>query len=61
MDGSSKTFEDQISQVAENYFHDLFTLENPTDMESVLDVVEKQFTTEMNNSLLQSYAAEEVK
>ena len=61
MDGSSKTFEDQISQVAENDFHDLFTLENPTDMESVLDVVEKQFTTEMNNSLLQSYAAEEVK
>ena len=61
MDNSWKTFEDQISQVAENYFHDLFTSENTIDMESVLDVVEKRFTTKMNNSLLQPYTVEEVR
>ena len=61
VDGSWKTSEDQISLVAENYFHDLFTSENPRNMESVLDVVEKWVTTEMNNSLLQPYTAEEVR
>ena len=61
VDGSWSTSEDQITQVAEKYFHDLFTSENPTDMESVLDVVEKRFTTEMNNSLLQTYTAKEVR
>ena len=30
-------------------------------MESVLDVVEKRFTMEMNNSLLQPYIAKEVR
>ncbi|KAL0011089.1 hypothetical protein SO802_006197 [Lithocarpus litseifolius] len=61
VDGSWKTSEDQISQVAENYFHDLFTSENPTDLDNVLDVVEKWFTTKMNNSLLQPYTIEEVR
>ena len=52
---------DQITQVVEKYFHDLFTSKNPIDMESVLDVVEKRFTIEMNNSLLQPYTAKEVR
>ena len=51
----------KLHRLQKKYFHDLFTSENPTDMESVLDVVEKRFTMEMNNSLLQSYTAEEVR
>ncbi|KAL0011861.1 hypothetical protein SO802_006969 [Lithocarpus litseifolius] len=50
-----------LNSVAENYFQDLFTLVNPTDMGSVLDVVDKRFTSEMNDSLLQRYTAEEVR
>ena len=61
VDGSWKTSEDQITQVAENYFQDLFTLVNPTDMGSVLDVVDKRFTSEMNDSLLQWYITEEIR
>ena len=61
VDGSWKTSEDQITQVAESYFQNLFTSENPMNMESVLDVVDKRFTTEMNSSLLQRYTAEEVR
>ena len=52
VDGSWKTSKDQITQVAENYFQALFTSINPMDMGSVLDVVDKRFTSEMNDSLL---------
>ena len=51
----------KLHRLQKKYFHDLFTSENPTDMESVLDVVEKRFTREMNNSLLQPYTTEEVR
>ena len=61
MDGSWKTSEDQITQVAESYFQDLFTSENPTNMGSVLDVVDRRFTLEMNTSLLQRYTAKKVR
>ena len=61
MDGSWKTSEDQITQVAESYFQDLFTSENPMNLGGVLDVVDRRFTLEMNTSLLQRYTAKEVR
>ena len=61
VDGSWKRSEDQITQVAESYFQDLFTSQNPMNLGGVLDVVDRRFTPKMNTSLLQRYTAEEVR
>lgn len=45
-------YENWIAQVVEQYFHELFTLTNPVNMEIVLDLVEHMITPIMNESLL---------
>ena len=49
-----------ITLAAENYFHELFTLTIPSEMDQVLSSVDRVVTPEMNQSLLQPYTAEEV-
>ena len=46
--------------VAERYFQRLFTTTNPTQMDLVLDKVDRVVTPDMNHSLLQPYRPEEV-
>ena len=53
--------DEQISQVANQYFKELFTTTNPTNMGSVLDAVERRVTPNMNNALLQRYTPDEVR
>ena len=55
------TFEDQIAQNAEQYFQDLFTSNNLENLRGVLDSVDKVITLDMNNTLLRSYTANEVR
>ena len=47
--------------MAETYFPNLFTMSNPTNSESVLDLVDKVVTPDMNHTLLQPYTPDEVK
>lgn len=61
MNGTWHISNDQIAQVAEQYFQELFTLTNPTGMESVLDLVGSLITLDMNNALLQWYTSYEVR
>lgn len=52
MNGTWHIFDDQIAQVVEQYFQELFTSTNPTSMESVLDLLDNLITPNMNNALL---------
>ena len=52
--------EEGIARAAKSYFHELFKLANPSDMNNVLNSVERVVTLEMNQSLLQNYTAEKV-
>ena len=47
--------------MAERYFLDLFTTTNPSNMDTVLNLVDKVVTADMNHMLLQSYTFEEVR
>ena len=47
--------------MAEAYFQNLFTSTNPTNLEPVLDLVDRVVTPYMNHTLLQPYTPEEVK
>ena len=49
-----------IARAAENYFHELFKSANPSDMNNVLNSMERVVTPKMNQSLLQNYTVEEV-
>lgn len=55
------TSESDTARVAEIYFQNLFTMSNPTNLESVLDSVDKVVTPDMNHTLLQPYTPDEVK
>ena len=55
------TSESDIDRVAKSYFQNFFTLSNPTNLEGVLDSVDKVVTPNMNHTLLQSYTLDEVK
>jgi len=46
--------------VAERYFQRLFTTTNPTQMDIVLDKVDRVVTPDINLTLLQPYLPEEV-
>ena len=61
MNGTWHIFDDQITQVVEQYFQELFTSTNPTSMESVLDLLDNLITPNMNNALLQWYMSDEVR
>ena len=55
------TFDEQIAQVAESYFQELFSTAHPQNMESVLQAVQKQVTPHMNESLTYPYTTNEVR
>ena len=55
------TSEPDIERVAESFFQNLFTSSNPTNMEEVLDSVDRVVTLDMNHTLLQQFTPEEVK
>ncbi|KAK9984458.1 hypothetical protein SO802_033983 [Lithocarpus litseifolius] len=52
--------EEGIARAAESYFHELFTSANPSDMNNVLNSVDRVVTPETNQSVLQNYTVEEV-
>ena len=58
-DGVWWEFEEGIATVAEKYFKDLFTTTNPSNMDSVLNVVDRVDTPNMNQMLLQPYTHDE--
>ena len=47
--------------MADRYFQDLFTTTNPSNMDKVLNVVDRVVTPDMNHMLLQPYTPEEVR
>ena len=51
--------EDQIAKVVEQYFQELFTSANPTNMGSVLNSMDRLITLDMNNSLVWRYTSNE--
>ena len=55
------TSETDTDRVAEAYFQNLFTTTNPTNLESLLDLVDRLVTPDMNHTLLQPYTPKEVK
>uniref|UniRef100_A0A7N2QZ73 Uncharacterized protein n=1 Tax=Quercus lobata TaxID=97700 RepID=A0A7N2QZ73_QUELO len=52
---------DRIAKIAEDYYRQLFTSSNPTNMEGVLDVVDRGVTDEMAHSLIQPYIEDELR
>ena len=60
-DGGLHTSDKQIAHVAKQYFKELFTTANPTDMGSVLDAVDRRVAPNMNNALLQRCTPDEVR
>ena len=60
MGGRWCTSDAEKEGVAERYFQRLFTTTNPTQMDLVLDKVDRVVTPDMNHSLLQPYRPEEV-
>ena len=57
------TDDNEIANVVENYFHNLFTTAHPdhTIMENALDSIDKRITNDMNGILLRPYTAGEIK
>ena len=55
------TFDEQIAQVAESYFQELFSTAQPQNMESVLQAVQRKVTPHMNERLTRPYTANEVR
>ena len=55
------TSDEQIAQVAESYFQELFSMAHPQNMESVLQAVQRKVTSHMNESLTRPYTADEVR
>ena len=53
-------FDVGIATVAEKYFQDLFTTTNPSNMDNVLNAVDRVVTPNMNHMLLQPYTLDEV-
>ena len=53
-------FNEGITRATESYFYELFKSKNPSDMNNVLNLMERVVTLEMNQSLLQNYTVEEV-
>ena len=55
------TSDEQIAQVAESYFQELFSTAQPQNMESVLQAVQRKVTPHMNERLTRPYTANEVR
>ena len=59
--GVWQTEEDQIGNIAEEYYKQLYTSTNSMDVEEVIEAVDQRVTEEMAQSLTQAYSEEEVK
>ena len=55
------TDEGRVAIIAEEYYRELFTSNNPMHMDKVLDSVDRVVTDGMNESLVQPYTEEEVR
>lgn len=55
------TSEEHKERVAKTYFQKLFSIANPNVMGLVLDSMDRVVTLDMNKTLLQPYASNEVK
>ena len=55
------TTDDEIADVAKQYSKALFTSTQPTNMEVVLDPIDRLVTADMKHQLLQPYTLEEIK
>ena len=53
------TSDEQIAQVAESYFQELFSTAHPQNMESVLQSIQRKVTPQMNESLTRPYTTDE--
>ena len=54
------TLDAEKERVDERYVQRLFTTTNPTQMDIVLDKVDRVVTPDMNHTLLQPYCLEEI-
>ena len=59
--GVWQTKEDQIGNIAEEYYKQLYTSTNSMGVEEVMEAVDQRVTEEMAQSLTQAYSEEEVK
>lgn len=55
------TTDEEKKRVAKEYFQRLYTTANPNEMGAILDKVDWVVTLDMNQTLLQSYSAYEIK
>ena len=55
------TTNEEKERLAKEYFQRLYTTTNPNEMGAVLDKVDRVVTSDMNQTLLQSYSPDEIK
>jgi hypothetical protein len=60
-DGSWKVELSDIEQLTSDYFSQLFTSSNPTQVDEVVQYVDKVVTPQMNEDLIRPYSKDEVK
>ncbi|XP_030940118.1 uncharacterized protein LOC115965051 [Quercus lobata] len=60
-EGIWQTYLSRVSDIAEEYYTELFTTSNPNGMERVLDAIDKVVTEDMANQMTQPYIEEEVR
>ena len=59
--GVWQTDEGRVASIAEEYYRELFTSNNPMHMDEVLDSVDRVVIDGMNETLVQPYTEEEVR
>ena len=60
-EGVWRTGEQNVGEIAEEYFKNIFAMSNPSNVDRVLDMVDEVVTKEMNQSLLKPFVGEEVR
>ena len=60
-DGEWKTRGDEVANIAEGYYKNLFTSSNSLEMEKVIKAVDHVVMEEMAQSLVQPYTEEELR
>ena len=60
-EGVWRTGEQNVGEIAEEYFKNIFATSNPSNVDRVLDMVDGVVTEEMNQSLLRPFMGEEVR
>ena len=60
-EGVWRTGEQNVGEIAEEYFKNIFAMSNPSNVDRALDMVDGVVTKEMNQSLLRPFVGEEVR